>query len=313
MRKILAIVPMVLLSVLIFSPLSDAAASPRVVASILPVQSLVSGVMAGVGSPELIVKGGGSPHSYSLRPSEARALARSQVIVWVGPNLESFLAKSLATLGARAKVVTLAEAPGVRLLPARHGGVWEPDADEPKTEPGHEHGTWDPHIWLDPQNARAIVAAAVAALSEADPAHGALYRKNGEELEKRLDALKVGLEKELAPVRGKPFIVFHDAYQYFDRRFGLNAVGSITVGPEQEPGVRRLREIRAKILASGARCVFSEPQFEPKMVGILLEGTKARAGVLDPLGADLPPGPEAYFTLMRRLADNLKGCLGGGK
>ncbi len=313
MRKIRLIVPMALLSVMVLAPFCEGAASPRVVASILPVQSLVAGVMAGVGVPELIVKGGGSPHSYSLRPSEARALARAQVIFWVGPNLESFLAKSLATLGARAKVVMLAEAPGVRLLPARHGGVWEPDADEPKTEAGHEHGNWDPHIWLDPQNARAIVAAVVAALSEADPAHGALYRKNGEELEKRLDAMRAAMEKALAPVRGKPFVVFHDAYQYFDRRFGLNAVGSITAGPEQEPGVRRLEEIRRKIIASGARCVFSEPQFEPKLVEILIKGTNARAGVLDPLGADLPPGPGAYFTLMQQLAENLKGCLEEGE
>lgn len=298
---------------------AEAAGAPRVVASIAPVHSLVAGVMAGVGTPELIVKRGGSPHSYALRPSEARALAAAQVIVWVGPSLESFLAKPLATLGGKARVLTLAEAPGVRLLPAREGGVWESEEGEPEEEAehdhahAHDHGTYDPHLWLDPQNAKAIVRTVVDALGKADPSHLAAYRSNGRQLEARLDALQADLDKQLAPVRKIPFVVFHDAYQYFDRRFGLNAVGSITVSPEQAPGVRRLEETRAKIVARHARCVFSEPQFRPQLVATLIEGTTARSGVLDPEGVDLPPGPEAYFTLMRRMGDQLRDCLGEKK
>jgi zinc transport system substrate-binding protein len=313
MRKTAFMAPLVLLGLLALPFPSEADEPPRVVASIEPVQSLVAGVMAGVGTPDLVVKGGGSPHSYSLRPSEARALARAQVIFWVGPNLESFLAKPLATLGAEARIVTLVEAPGVRLLPARVGGVWEADAEEGEAGVGHEHGTYDPHIWLDPQNARAIVEAAVSALSETDPARLAIYRANGRQVEARLEALEVQMEKKLDPVRGVPFVVFHDAYQYLDRRFGLEAVGSLIVNPEQPPGARRLEEIRSRIIALHARCVFREPQFEPRLVAILIEATSAHIGVLDPLGADLPPGPEAYFTLMRRLADNLRDCLGGGE
>jgi zinc transport system substrate-binding protein len=292
-------------------PSMAAAPAPRVVVSIAPIHSLVAGVMAGVGTPALIVKGGNSPHSYSLRPSEARALAEAQVIFWVGKNLESFLVRPLATLGASARIVTLATAPGVHLLPARRGGVWEPDSDEAGQKPESDLATYDPHIWLDPQNAEAIVRAAVTTLSQVDPAHREMYRNNGRQLQRRLAKLQADLEKKLAPVRHVPFVVFHDAYQYFDRRFHLRAVGSLTVNPEQMPGARRLKEIRDKILAVQARCVFSEPQFQPRLVATLVEGTAARTGVLDPLGADIAPGPKAYFTLLRRMGKALKSCLGG--
>jgi zinc transport system substrate-binding protein len=342
---------------------SDAAAAasdpPKVVASIAPVHSLVAGVMAGVGEPVLLVKGGASPHTYALKPSDAAALAAADVVFRVGPGLEAFLDGPLQTLAGGARVVELAAAPGLTLLPVREGGVWEAhdhghegeadghDADlhpagedhddehaaaagdahghgdeagqeeaaDAHAEHGHEdhdHEGNDMHLWLDPRNAAAMTKAIVTALSAADPAHAATYAANGAAVEARISALDDRLAAELAPVRGKPFIVFHDAYQYLDERYGLAAVGAITVNPERSPGAERILAIRAKIADLGAVCVFTEPQFEPRVVTRLVEDTGVRTGVLDPdAAAGRTPGENLYFELMNDLADSLVHCLDG--
>ena len=165
------------------------------------------------------------------------------------------------------------------------------------------------HLWLDPGNAKTIVEAAVRALSEADPANAERYEANGAAAIASLDALDRELKAALAPVQDAPFVVFHDAYQYYEAHYGLTAVGSITVSEARAPGAKRLREVREKIVDSGARCVFSEPQFEPALVATVIEGTPARTGVLDPIGADLAEGPEAYGAVMRGLATALNKCL----
>lgn len=165
------------------------------------------------------------------------------------------------------------------------------------------------HIWLDPDNARAMAAAIAEALIEADPDNSGVYRANREILVRKLDQLDKEMTSDLASVKDKPFIVFHDAYQYMERQFGLNAVGSITVSPERQPGAQRLSEMREKITELGAVCIFAEPQFEPRLVGVVAEGTQAKTGTLDPLGADLEYGPEMYFTLMRGNAEALLNCL----
>lgn len=296
-----------------------AAEAPRVVASIKPVHSLVAGVMAGVDKPYLLIRGGASPHTYVMRPSDARALAGARVIFWIGEDMETFLARPLRALGGKAMSVALAEAQGVTLLKLREGGAWEPhepEADERGKARDHEtteygHGAHNMHVWLDPAQAKAMVAAIVAALSEADPGNAAAYRANGAELRARLDRLDAELAGRLAPVRTRPFIVFHDAYPYLERRYGLSAAGSITLSPERQPGAKRLAEIRARIRAQTIRCVFSEPQFEPRLVRTVTEGTKARGAQLDPLGAAVPEGPAAYFTIMDRLATDLVDCLAG--
>jgi zinc transport system substrate-binding protein len=284
------------------------AAAPDVVVSIKPIHSLVAGVMAGVGEPQLIVSGGSSPHVYSLRPSDARKLDGAQLVFWVGPILEGFLEKPLTSLAGKAEIVELDYAPGVALLPARHGGDWEADGDE------HAHAAsaaeQDGHLWLDPENAKAIVRLAEAKIAALDPANAPRYASNAAALAQRLDALDARLRQRLAPVRGRPFVVFHDAYQYLERRYGLKAIGSITVSPEHLPGAQRIQAIHAKVAALGAACVFSEPQFEPRLVGTVIEGTHARTGVLDPEGASLHAGPELYFTLVDDLADALVTCLG---
>ncbi len=292
------------------------AEAPAVVVSVLPVHSLVAGVMEGVGRPHLLLDGGASPHAYSLKPSEARQLANAKVVFWVGEALEAFLERPLATLSGTARIVEAQAVPGLVSLPVREGGVWETHADEPKghasTEThGHDaHRNADGHVWLDPANAKAIVRAAATALAAADAANGARYRANAAAMEKRTDELDSRLRSKLAPLAGKPYIVFHDAYQYMERRYSLTPAGAVTVSPGRSPGARRLIELRARIRKAGAACVFIEPQFEPRIAQTVIEGTGARLGTLDPLGAGLAPGKDAYFTLMEKLADSLATCLG---
>jgi zinc transport system substrate-binding protein len=288
--------------------------APRVVASIKPVHSLVAGVMQGVGEPDLLVEGAGSPHSYSLRPSKAEALSRARVVFWVGENLEAFLAKPLEALSGDADVVELSEVAGVVPLPTREGGTWEEHADEDEHADEHaedqDHGAVDMHIWLDPHNAEAMVDAIAVALSAADPEHAATYQANAAKVHDQLAALDLDLREQLAPIRDRPFVVFHDGYHYVEDRYGLNAVGAITVDPQRRPSAGRLQEIRAKLEELDAACVFAEPQFEPALVDTVIEGTGARKGVLDPLGAGLEAGPQQYFQLLDGIADSLVACLG---
>jgi zinc transport system substrate-binding protein len=306
---------------LLLLPLAGWAAEPQVVASIKPVHSLVAGVMQGVGEPLLLVPGGASPHDYSLRPSDARAISQAQLVFWIGPELESFLVKPLDNARSKVRAVALLDAPGVTTLPLREGGAWEAHAHahaEPGHPPAHQHdhhdehdASHDAHLWLDPVNAIAMVKQIVATLSEADPAHRADYERNGAALTERLDRLNQQLATELEPVKTQPYIVFHDAYQYFERRYGLNGVGSVVLNPEQRSGAKRIAEIQARIRELNVRCVFSEPQFQPALVETVIAGSNARRGVLDPEGAELPAGPDAYFQLLQNLSSALRACLSG--
>lgn len=302
------------------------AEAPKVVVSIKPIHSLIASVMQGVGEPTLLVRGGASPHSYSMKPSDAKALSAADLVIWVGPELESFLEKPLKANAPKATRLTLMELKGLTLLETREGGAWEAHDhghkgghdhkghDHKHDHKGHdhddEHEELNSHIWLDPANARAIVTATAEALAAKDPAGAEAYRTNADRTLQQLDALDAELKATLAPVKDKPFVVFHDAYQYFEARYDLSAVGSITVSPDRRPSAKRLSAIRAKIGGLGAACVFAEPQFEPALVQTVVEGTKAKTGVLDPEGTELPEGVTLYPTLMRNLAASLRGCLG---
>lgn len=296
--------PLLLLTFLALSPAVFAV--PRVVVDVPPVHSLVAAVMAGVGRPQLLISGGRSPHDYALRPSDAQALAGADVIIWVGEGLDGMLTKPIASLGASARVLELLQLPGIERLPLRHGGVWSHDTAE---HGALLAGAVDPHLWLDPGNARRIVVATAALLAAADPADAARYRANAAETERRIAALQGELARQLAPVRQRPFVVFHDAYHYFDHAFGLQAVGALSIDPEQPPGARRLLALRSLVQARGAICVFSEPQFPSPLLAAITDGTTVGHGVLDPLGAALQPGPDLWFELMRDLANNLTACL----
>lgn len=283
----------------------------RVVASIKPVHSLASGVMAGVGEPHLIIRGTTSPHAFSLRPSDAASLENAQVVFLVGKSVETSLVSSVGTLARHARIVLLSEAQGLVHRPLRNGRDFE-------THGHHEDkgdGALDLHLWLDPENAGTMVRVIADTLSEADPANAGAYAANAEMLLRRLGDLTAEIEAELAPARNRPFIVFHDAYQHFEDRFELEAVGSVMVSPDQAPSVRRITELRDKVRRLGAICVFAEAQFEPGLIDTIIEGTPARMGMLDPLGAAGSNGSEAYFDLIRNLAASFKQCLvpaGGG-
>ncbi len=299
------------------------AAAPKVVVSIKPIHSLVASVMQGVGEPALLVRGGASPHTYTLKPSDAKSLSAADLVVWVGPEMEGFLEKPLSANAAKAKLLTLLTVPGMVLLDARETGAWEPHdhghgheehkhKEEAKHGHGdeHEHDEVNTHIWLDPANARRIVTATADALAAKDPANAEAYRSNAERTVQSIDALDAELKAALAPIANKPFVVFHDAYQYFEARYNLSGVGSITVSPDRRPSAKRLSAIRAKIAGLDAACVFAEPQFEPALIRTATEGTKAKTGVLDPEGAELAEGVALYPTLLRNLAAALRGCLG---
>lgn len=288
---------------------------PRVVASIKPVHALVAAVMGDLGVPALIVKGAASPHTYSLRPSDAAALQAADLVFWTGHGLELFLEDAITTLAPRAAIVELAASPGITLLPPREGGTFEPhahDEGDHDHEEGHDHAheaEADMHFFLDPENAKVMVSEIVAGLSAADPEHAATYAENGRVQIADLEALLQQTRARLEPLADRPFVVFHDAYQYFERRFDLEVVGSITVSPEVTPGADRIAEIRTRLKTLDAACVFAEPQFDPRIVEVLIEGSSARAGVLDPEGAALPEGPRAYRELIEALAAGLIECL----
>ncbi len=294
-------------------PMMAWAGEPDVVVTIKPIHSLVSNVMEGVGTPLLLVDGKASPHSFSLRPSQVQAVDAAAVLIRVSERLEPFTGKLVRALPERVEVVTLVDAPGVRLLEQRHTGTFEHrhdgEADGHGAEDEADASDADAHIWLDPENAKVISGYVAEVLAQRFPEHAARFKANAERLIGEIDALTSELSATTRPLQGKPFVVFHDAYQYFDRRFDLDAVGSITVSPEVQPSAKRLIELRNKIRELKSLCVFAEPMFQPQLVAALTEGTGARGGTLDPEGLSLEPGPRLYFVLMRNLAGSLKACL----
>ena len=319
----------ILASTVISSSLSLANADVTVVTSIKPVHSLAAAVMEGVGKPNLLVEGTGSPHTYALKPSQAQLLQDADLIFWVGHDLEAFLEDAIDNIAQNATAVSLFDSHGLIKIAFREGGAFDAHDHDDHDEHGHDdhddhkhddhddhgdaghddHGEFDVHFWLDPKNAKAMVHEIEENLSKVDPKNAQIYASNADALMAKLDDLIVEVNAELTPVSGKGYIVFHDAYQYFEYRFGVSAVGSITVSPEVMPGAERIRTIQEKVKSLDATCVFSEPQFEPKLVDTIIQGTTARSGVLDPLGATIEDGPELYFTLIRNMAKSLKECL----
>lgn len=301
------------------------AADLQVVATIKPIHSLAAAVMAGVAAPRLLIDGAGSPHTFALKASDARTLNSADVIFRVSDSLEPFMAKVVKSLPRSVRVVPLMETPGLTMHDLRTGGTFEEHSHEKSSshsghkhghgKSGHKHGdsdhaAHDGHIWLDPANAKLIADYIAKVLATEAPEHADRLMANAAALAERIDALSAELERDLRPLAGRGYVVFHDAYQYLEHAYGLRPVGSVTVSPDLMPSAKRLTELRRKISRLKATCVFAEPQFEPKLVATIIEGTSARAGTLDPLGASLSAGPELYFTLMRALAASLKACLG---
>lgn len=334
---------------------------PRVAVDIAPVHSLVARVMEGVGTPDLIVAPGASPHEYNLRPSEASALQEAEIVVWMGEDLTPWMEGAVETLAGDATVLTLLESEGTELLPFREGALFEAHVhgeghddhghddhghddhghddhghddhghddhghgdhghddhghdDHGHDDHGHDdhaHGAHDPHAWLSPENAALWLNTIAGALSAADPDNAGAYFANAAAGRAELEALSAEVEAMLAPVRGTGFIVFHDAYQYFEASFDLPASGAISLSDATDPSPARIAEIQARVAEQGVACVLSEPQFDPGIVAAVMEGAEARTAVLDPLGSTLEPGPALYGDVIRGLGETLAACLSEG-
>jgi zinc transport system substrate-binding protein len=284
----------------------------KVVASSKPIHALVASVMGATGTPTVLVGGSASPHSYSMRPSDAKAVNGAQLLFRVSESLEPFTAKLVKSLPKSVRVVSLLDAPGLTLLDRRETGAFEGHEHDGHGASGAKAGApedeRDPHIWLDPANALVLLDHIAAVLAEAEPADAAIFKANAAATKSRVAALWDELAGDLKPYAGRPFVVLHDAYQYFERRFGLVAVGSIAVSPEVAPSGKRLSAIRRKIADTGAHCVFAEPGMQPKVVAAVIEATPAKAGMLDPEATQLPAGAGLYDDLMRGVAAGIKAC-----
>ena len=312
-------------------PAVAAAEVPSVAVDIPPVHSLVERVMGDLGTPQLVIQSGASPHGYAMRPSEAEALAQADVVFWASDGLTPWLAKARQSLAPDALQVGLMESAGTQRLTYRQGATFEAhhhdehhEEHEHEEHEGHEHeheheqqaghdhhdhSGWDPHGWLDPVNAQAWLDAIATSLAELDPDNADIYRHNAEEARSKLDDLIDELETRLQQAQGTRFIVFHDAYQYFERRFDVPAAGAISLGDASDPSPARIREIQQRVADLGVQCVFREPQFNPALVDSVFAGTGVETSlVIDPLGVDLPLGTELYPALLRQLADGVTRC-----
>lgn len=293
-------------------------AAPSVAVDLAPLHSLTAMVMEGVGEPALIVPQNASPHGYAMRPSEARALAGADLVIWLGAEAAPWFVGPLSSLAPDAATVPLAEIEGVQRRDLRDelhrhddhdNHADEGHADEGHAKEGHDHGPLDPHLWLDPANAVIWIDAIASALSVEDPENSERYAANAASARASVVALGDEIDQALSPVRSTPFIVFHDAYGYFEDRFGLHSVGAVALSDGARPGARRLSELRAAVEANAVRCIFTEPQFDAKIAAAIAGETGARLAELDPLGAALEPGPTLYPALLRALTASLTDCL----
>jgi len=274
--------------------------------------------MDGVGKPDLIVDGYASPHGFALKPSHAKMIQNADIIFWVGEDIESFLEKPLKSIAKKAEKIELMEIKGLTKLKFRernifeehdHGHKEDDHDDHGHDEDGHEghaHGEYDPHIWLDPENAKVILNEMVEHLIENDAKNASAYKSNLNKALKDIDGLLKSVKSEL----NKDFksIVFHDAYQYFEKRFNVNILGAFTVNTDVMPGAEQLAEIREIIEHDKVACVFSEPQFNPDIIKAVAKDMNIKTGVVDPLGATLDPGKDLYFNLIRNMSASFKGC-----
>ena len=317
---------------LLFSSFS-AIAEIKVVTTIKPIHSLVSGVMDGVSNPTLIIEGSNSPHNFSLKPSHAKMLEEADIVFWIGEDLESFMEKPLNSLAKNAVQISFMDLKSIEKLKFRemsdhddhdnhdddghkdddhddhghddHHGH-EDEEDDDSSHDGHNHGEFDAHIWLDPVNAKVMISEIAHELSELDPSNKSNYEKNAEKMISSLDDL-IDRVSTIIP-KNPSFIVFHDAYQYFENRFNIKAAGALTLNPEVLPGAKQIAEIQELIEHDSVKCIFSEPQYNPKIVEMLSADMKVSTSVLDPLGADIDTGPKMYNNLILQIANSLKDC-----
>ncbi len=323
--KILNKLPIIISILSLFTFFVPANADIKVVASIKPIHSLASYLMNGVAKPDLIVDGYASPHGFAIKPSHAKMLQNADLIFWVGEDVENFLEKPLGSIAKKAEKIELMQIKGLQVLKFRERNIFDDhddhghdDHDKKEDHDSHAkkedhddherhaHGEFDPHIWLDPINAKVILNEMVEHLIENDPKNEAKYKSNLDEALKDIDKLTIDVMTELS--NSVSSIVFHDAYQYFEKRFNVNILGAFTVNTDVMPGAEQLAEIREIIEHDKVACVFSEPQFNPDIIKAVAKDMNIKTGVIDPLGATLNPGKDLYFSLIKNMSASFKGC-----
>ena len=293
-----------------FVPVHNANAKDIVV-TIKPLHSLVTGVVGNTAKTHLMVSGNQSPHGFKFKPSQVKLLNNSAVVFYIGDTFETFMEKAFDNIPSNVVKVPVAEKARLKLLPYREGGAWEEDKHEGHDhghEGHHDEGGGDMHVWLDPDNAIKMIKAITRELSKVYPENRDIYKANARSYVQKITALDSELSAALSNSKKFPFIVFHDAYQYFEKHYGLNGVGSITFDPHDFSSPKRLKEIRGKLNEMSAACVFSEPQFSDRVVRTVIKGTSAKTALIDPLGSNIKGGPNLYFELLSEMAGSFKRC-----
>ncbi len=327
----------VLAMAMLFSmcPGSAAAQVPRVATDIAPVHSLTAQVMQGLGVPELIVQRGASPHHYAMRPSEARMVQAADLVISIGAGLTPWLNRRLEVLAGKAQHLELMAVSGTVSLAFREEALFTTDSAETINEAHeaheaheehqehqeheaheaheeHVHEGIDPHGWLDPVNGQIWLDAIASALSQLDPANAARYSANALAGKEQISQARTRIEQHLKSLQGQDFIVFHDAYQYFEARFEIRSIGAISASDALKPSAARLAQIRAMVLEHGIDCVLTEPQFNSDLLGSIFENTPIQQGVIDSQGLKLDAGPALYVSLLENIARQIAGCVGAG-
>ncbi len=290
---------------------NTALAEVRVLTSIKPLQLIAAAVQDGLGTPEVLLPPGASPHHYALRPSDVRNVRDVDLLYWVGADLESFLPRVLT--GRSKPSVAVQDLAGMQLrhFGERHEEQAEHDEHEPADDHDHDHrpGTLDAHLWLLPANARVIAGKMAADLAAADPTNAARYQANAKAFGERLSALDTRLKERLQAVKGKPYFVFHEAYDYFEAAYGLEHAGVFSLASEVQPGARHVAAMRERLQQAGPACVFNEPPVAPRLSKTLTAGLPVTLTELDAMGGALPVDASGYETLLERMAESLAGCL----
>jgi zinc transport system substrate-binding protein len=283
-----------------------AQAEVQVLTSIKPLQLIAAAVQDGVAVPEVLLPPGASPHNYALRPSDVRKVQSVDLLYWIGPDMEGFLPRVLK--GRTLPSVALQDIPGLKLRRfAEDSHSHAEDADEHDHD--HRPGSLDAHLWLSPVNARVIAARMAADLSAADPANAARYQSNLSAFEGRLDALDARLKQRLAGIAGKPYFVFHEAFDYFEDAYGLKHTGVFSVAAEVQPGAQHVAAMRTRLQEVGKTCVFSEPPLRPRLAETLIAGLPVKLAELDALGGYTPATAQGYEQVLEKLGNDLAGCL----
>lgn len=289
-----------------FLLIGTAQAEVKVLTSIKPLQLIAAAVQNGVAIPEVLLPPGASPHNYALRPSDVRKVQSVDLLYWIGPDMEGFLPRVLG--GRSLPSVAVQDLPGLKL---RHFGADNHSHAEEADEHDHDHrpGSLDAHLWLSPANARVIADKMAADLSAADPANAQRYQSNAKAFDERLDALDQRLKKRLANVEGKPYFVFHEAFDYFEDAYGLKHAGVFAVAAEVQPGAQHVAAMRKRLQEVGKTCVFSEPPLRPRLAETLVAGLPVKLAELDALGGYTPATAQGYEQVLEKLSNDLAGCL----